>query len=217
MDILKTSLFPYMQGLHMFNKKDATLTIKDVTMDKLPDFRGNEETNKPVLHFVETDKGLVLNKTNVKVLVNLIGRETNEWKGKKILIGHEWVKAFGDTVHAIRVRDVQLNNDKPDKPTNGKKPKQVDSQSDPIEIALLVEVNEQTDNYYQDIDRLLTCAKRHNDDIDPDNLADGDNIALIKAAAIEYASVPPELDGNEPDQAPLFPEEEPISNNYQQE
>lgn len=216
MDILKSSnLFPYLEGLHFFNKKDQVVTIKNVTSAKLPDFQGNDK-NKEVVYFQETDKGLVLNKTNVKMLVKLLGRETDEWRGKKIKIGHEWVKAFGDTVHAVRIRDEQLNNGKPDKPTNGKKPKQVQPQSDPIEIALLVEVNEQTDNYYQDIDRLLTCAKRHNDDIDPDNLADEDNIALIKAAAIEYASVPSDLDGNEPDQAPLFPEEEPIPNNYQE-
>lgn len=209
MDILKTNLFPYMEGLHMFNKKDATLTIQSVTNDRLPDHRGGE-VDKPVLHFAETDKGLVLNKTNVKVLVKLFGRETDEWKGQKIKIGHEWVKAFGDTVHAIRVRDVQLNG----KADNGKSKKQDASPPeqpfefpDQAELNLLAEVNAETDNYYSDIGRLLTCAKRHNDDIDPDNFADPANVEAIRAAAIEYANVPP-LGDEQPEQESLLPDEE---------
>lgn len=211
MDILKTNLFPYMEGLHMFNKKDATLTIRSVTMDRLPDHRGSE-VDKPVLHFAETDKGLVLNKTNVKVLVKLLGRETDEWRGKKIQIGHEWVKAFGDTVHAVRVRDVQLNG-KAANGNNGKKdaPAPPAETLDPAELDLLSSVNAQCDNYYNHVNHLINGAKRVNPDIDPDNLADPANVEAIIAAAIEYASVPPALDAptGEAEQEPLFADEAP--------
>lgn len=59
---------------------------------------------KPVLYFRETEKGLVLNKTNASTISGLYGPETDEWGGKKIALFGQEVDFQGRQVLAIRVR-----------------------------------------------------------------------------------------------------------------
>lgn len=102
MDIYKTELFPYIEGGQL-NGKQFELTIKSVSEDELPNHKGLME-KKYVVHFKETEKGLVLNKTNAKTIINLYGRETNDWAGKRVTLYAEKVKAFGEMHNAVRVK-----------------------------------------------------------------------------------------------------------------
>lgn len=78
-----------------------------LTMDRvdLEDVGSAGDTEmKPVLYFRETDKGLVLNKTNASTISSLYSPETDEWRGKKIALFSQEVDFQGRQVLAIRVR-----------------------------------------------------------------------------------------------------------------
>ena len=79
--------------------KDVTVRIKDVTVEKL----GDDE--KPVCWFYQKDKGLVLNQTNWDTIEDLHGPESDDWLGKSIVIYPARVMFAGKKVDAIRVRE----------------------------------------------------------------------------------------------------------------
>ena len=81
--------------------KDRTLTIKGITMEPL----GQEKDEKPVLTFTNSDKQLVLNKTNGLVVASLYGEDTDAWIGKHITIFATRVPFGGKLVDSIRVRE----------------------------------------------------------------------------------------------------------------
>src|SRR5687768_16466816 len=88
-----------------FSGSDVALTVKSVSVDELP-LAGTSKTEKrPVVRFVETDKKLVLNKTNAKTIAKLLGVQTKDWVGKRIAL-YPTTTAYGkETVECIRVRD----------------------------------------------------------------------------------------------------------------
>jgi hypothetical protein len=60
---------------------------------------------KPVLYFRGGTKGLVLNITNSKKIVQLVGSDnTDNWAGVKVTLYQSETEYAGDTVACIRVR-----------------------------------------------------------------------------------------------------------------
>ena len=85
-----------------FEGKTIELTIKAVGIDEA--FNGKSKDKVVVLAFNETDKMMVLNKTNAKTISKMAGSALVEnWKGLKIKLHPAPVSAFGQTVQAIRV------------------------------------------------------------------------------------------------------------------
>ena len=87
------------------DKQEITLTIKSVTKELVKGTDGKED-QCTVAHFQEGGKPMILNKTNCKMITRLY--ETpyiEEWTGAQITIYAAKVKAFGDTVDALRIRD----------------------------------------------------------------------------------------------------------------
>ena len=73
-----------------FKGKKPTLTIKDVDTELLIGDTGKEQL-KGVISFVETPKGLPLNKTNGICLKAMFGRKVQEWVGKRVtLFADKW-------------------------------------------------------------------------------------------------------------------------------
>lgn len=67
------------------------LTIKRVEKNASLIRQGGQTDLKPVVHFAETPKKLVLNKTNSRRIAELHGKRVADWKGKKIsLITEQW-------------------------------------------------------------------------------------------------------------------------------
>lgn len=83
---------------------DTVVTIQRVEREVLG--QGSQAQEKWVIYFREIKKGLALNKTNGKILVNLMGSdEMNDWVGQKIaLYVKDDVEFQGDVVSAIRIR-----------------------------------------------------------------------------------------------------------------
>jgi hypothetical protein len=84
--------------------KDLILTIKTVKVEQVtgPDNRKEDCT---VMYFVENAKPMIVNATNAKTITKLYKTPyIEEWAGKKVQIYSTEVKAFGDVVEALRIR-----------------------------------------------------------------------------------------------------------------
>lgn len=97
-----SSAFPskYLKAADL-QDKHVTLIMSSVELEKVG--MGNEDP-KPVLYFTKAKKGLVLNKTNSKVITTAYGDDTDEWEGKPVTLFPAMVDFAGDTVEAIRLK-----------------------------------------------------------------------------------------------------------------
>lgn len=86
--------------------QEITATIKTVRRELVTGADGKKE-NCTVVYFSENGtKPLILNATNAKMITKVAGTPyIEEWSGKAIVMGVEKVKAFGDVVEAVRVRN----------------------------------------------------------------------------------------------------------------
>lgn len=85
---------------HDLDGRDVTMTISEVKEEEV----GRKREEKPVIYFEENEKGVVLNKTNAKVLSDLYGDDTDEWVGECITLFEKEVEFAGDMVTAIRMK-----------------------------------------------------------------------------------------------------------------
>jgi len=83
-------------------EEDLTLTIRAVEVETVG--QGEDAEEKPVIFFEETEKGMVLNKTNANTIAGLYTPETDNWVGKKITIFATEVDFGGKQTLALRVR-----------------------------------------------------------------------------------------------------------------
>lgn len=82
--------------------EDLILTMSHVEIKTVG--QGNKAEDKPHLYFKETDKALVLNKTNAASISKLYGPDTDDWAGQKISLFSTEVDFAGTPTLAIRVR-----------------------------------------------------------------------------------------------------------------
>lgn len=83
-------------------ESDMTLTMREVAIETVG--QGKDAEEKPVLYFRETDKSLVLNKTNANTIAALYGADTDGWAGKQITLFGTEVDFAGKSTPAIRIR-----------------------------------------------------------------------------------------------------------------
>jgi F0F1-type ATP synthase alpha subunit len=83
---------------------EVTVTIKEVKREELKANAGAEVAHKPVIYFEKTEKGMVCNKTNANVIAAAYGSDVSKWKGRKVTIYVEQVRAFGALHNALRLR-----------------------------------------------------------------------------------------------------------------
>jgi hypothetical protein len=95
------AIFPsrFVKGEDIAGKK-PTVTISHLTMEEM----GKDKEVNPVLWFSGgVKKGLVLNKTNTTTIASLYGKETDDWKGKKITLYTQEERHFGEMHQVIKV------------------------------------------------------------------------------------------------------------------
>lgn len=80
----------------------ATLTIAGVEMVLMEQNDGSSK-EKPVLSFRGTERQMVLNVTNARMLAELFGPETDSWVGQQFVIASQRVSFGNRIVDAIRV------------------------------------------------------------------------------------------------------------------
>lgn len=84
---------------------DIIATIQFVKVENVAGPDGKHE-DCAIARFSEPIKPMILNVTNMKMLEKLYkSKYIEDWSGKKIQIGVEKIKAFGDVVDALRIRN----------------------------------------------------------------------------------------------------------------
>lgn len=92
--------------------EDVMATIRSVKIESIG--QGAKTEQKPVVYFNELDKGLVLNKTNAKMIAKLAkSDDTDDWKGVKVRLIATEVEYQGELTMGIRVREVRRTAAKP--------------------------------------------------------------------------------------------------------
>lgn len=94
----------YLGSYSLEDGQDIILTIREVKQETVTGPEGKQELCL-VCHWQENAKPMILNVTNSKMIEKLLKTPyIEEWSGKRIQIGAEKVRAFGEIVDALRVR-----------------------------------------------------------------------------------------------------------------
>ena len=98
--------YEYLGSYSLDGKKEIIVTITKSAQEKVTGQQGRKE-DCFVVYFKEFDKGMILNRTNAKAIEKVAGSGLIEdWMGVQIILYVEkGVKAFGDVVDALRIRD----------------------------------------------------------------------------------------------------------------
>jgi hypothetical protein len=93
----------YLRAKEFENKPDRVVTISAAEQGEV----GEEKDEKLLIYFNELDRPLVGNPTNVSMLIELFGDETNDWIGKKVTLYHDPNVFFGtERKGGLRVKGV---------------------------------------------------------------------------------------------------------------
>ena len=97
-----SSLYPakFLKTSDIPDDGDLVLTISRLEIEEI----GIEKEEKPVVYFAETDKGLVLNKTNAMTIGDIFGQQITDWIDKRIALFTTEVTYNGKTQLGIRIR-----------------------------------------------------------------------------------------------------------------
>lgn len=94
----------YLGAYSIEDGKDIIATIDHVVQEKVTGADGKSE-ECVVCYFRGGVKKMILNATNLKTITKLFDTPfIEDWAGRKIQIGIEKVRAFGEVVEALRVR-----------------------------------------------------------------------------------------------------------------
>jgi len=85
--------------------QELLLTIKSCANEQITGTDGKKQECM-VLRFMEDIKPMILNRTNAKIITKLHKTPyIEQWTGKKIMIYAKQIRAFGEDVDALRIRD----------------------------------------------------------------------------------------------------------------
>ena len=98
---------PNYLGSWDFSKgEERILTISRVVVEEVFNPSSSRKEMCTVAHFSEKSLPMILNKTNCKMIAKIYGTPFIEkWTGCQVLIGVDKVKAKGELVEALRIRD----------------------------------------------------------------------------------------------------------------
>jgi hypothetical protein len=85
--------------------KSLPVTIVGVE-EELVGLPGQQE-KKPVLYVEQKSQGLILNKTNARVLIDLFGDDTENWTGENIVYFPDRASHMGKIYDVVRIRAVR--------------------------------------------------------------------------------------------------------------
>ena len=108
MEHWRKSFNPNYLGSYAFQPgEEKVVTIKDTGIEEVTNQDGKKEQCL-VAHFIEPEKPLILNVTNCKSIEKIAGTPDRlQWPGVGLILCVQRVKAFGDTVEAVRIRPVK--------------------------------------------------------------------------------------------------------------
>lgn len=99
--------YDYMGSYSLPDGKDVIMTIKETRKEKVTGTAGKKE-DCFVCYFEESDKPMILNRTNCKTIERIYKSPfIEDWPGLRVQLGIDTVSAFGESVEALRIRTVK--------------------------------------------------------------------------------------------------------------
>lgn len=84
--------------------QELKLTIEKVQKEQVKTAEGTQECI--VAYFKGGQKGMIINKTNAKIITKVLDTPyIEQWAGKSIIIYAAKIRAFGEMVEALRVKN----------------------------------------------------------------------------------------------------------------
>lgn len=101
--------------------RDVSVVIERTEVQQFEDKERGQMDTKVSLHFQGKAKGMVLNKTNARMLGWAFGPDTDNWTGKQITVGVDIVPFGNRMVPGLRVRQLaqQLPQQQPAQANSG--------------------------------------------------------------------------------------------------
>lgn len=97
--------YDYMGAYSLPEGKDVIVTIKETKKEMVKGVKGKKEECF-ICYFTDSEKPMILNRTNCKMIEKLYGTPfIEEWKDKKIQLYSAKVDVFGETTDGLRIRD----------------------------------------------------------------------------------------------------------------
>jgi hypothetical protein len=105
--------YDYLGSYSLDGKREVVVSIKGVGSAKVTGQNGRKE-DCFVVYYNEMDKPMILNRTNAKAIEKVAGSGlVEDWVGARVtLYVEKGVKAFGETVDALRIRDKKPSQSK---------------------------------------------------------------------------------------------------------
>jgi hypothetical protein len=110
---------PNLQALDIGTELGDSVNVTIKGFDKCE--VGKEKQVRSRLFVEEFDRPLVINRTNVKALIDLYGNDTSDWIGEQFNLYVSETSFQGDTVRCLRVRAVRAEKGA-EKPAEEKPP-----------------------------------------------------------------------------------------------
>jgi hypothetical protein len=125
----------YIGSWHL-DGRDVVLTIDKVVAGALQKPGQKEADRKPILYFKGTDKGLVLNKTNLATIASIAGSyRAKDWAGVRVALYATTCMAFGKETSCIRVRPTAPKSSAKDAPPPNGPPPEREVGADDVDLA----------------------------------------------------------------------------------
>jgi len=105
MNLLKDDkLFPHIKGVMLKDKRTTLhLSGKVERVDIKSRERGGDDTAKAELFFTDKKKSAMINENQTLLIIDIYGSETDDWKGKPVVLYAEEGNWFGKHQWALRV------------------------------------------------------------------------------------------------------------------
>lgn len=114
-DVHYIGAFELMNGDGTTN--EMVVTIEGVKKEELK----NAEKNQGMVMYIKGQKPMIVNSVNAKAITKALGSPfVEDWIGKNITLYVIKIRAFGENMEALRVRDVAPKIKLPDLPLNSK-------------------------------------------------------------------------------------------------
>jgi len=95
----------YIGAYDLQPNQELKITIESVTQEMVKNQDGKDESCV-IAKIKGTKKPMILNKTNMKIITKVLESPyIDDWAGKSIIIYSAKIRAFGETMEALRVKN----------------------------------------------------------------------------------------------------------------
>ncbi len=108
MDATRYIQSPWLSGVDL-DSKEWDLTIERVIVEPVRNSRNGKEESRLAVQFKAARKPMLINLTNGKLLIGMLGKETNNWAGAVCHVRADAIRSFGKDQLSIVITGVTVS------------------------------------------------------------------------------------------------------------